>query len=104
MSHRISALLARGVCCGNKMATAGTPDLELLSSLSCEEVRQPSLNRRQKGHSGSQRSLKASVPRHLSVTSLSSVHETEKTLAQLLSDFKEGKLHAFGKKHQESKR
>lgn len=104
MSHRISALLARGVYCGNKMATARTPDLELLSSLSCEEVRQPSLNRRQKGHSGSQRSLKASVPRHLSVTSLSSVHEAEKTLAQLLSDFNEGKLHAFGKKHQESKR
>lgn len=83
------------------MATARIPDLEVISSLSCEEERQPSLNRRQKAHSGSQRSLKASVPRHLSVSSLSSVQETEKTLVQLLSDFEEGKLHAFGEDHQE---
>lgn len=82
------------------MATAGIPDIELArSSLSCDEERQPSLNRRQKMHSGSQRSLKTSVPRHVSVSSLSSVHEAEKTLAQLLLDFEEGRLHAFGEEH-----
>lgn len=86
------------------MATARVPDLEVRSALSCGEERQPLLNRKQKVHSGSQRSLKAAVPRHLSVSSLSSVHEAEKTLVQLLSDFEEGKLHAFGKEHRESKR
>lgn len=86
------------------MATARIPDLEVRPSLSCDEERQPLLNRKQKVHSGSQRSLKASVPRHLSVSSLSSVHEAEKTLAQLLSDFEEGKLHAFGEEHRASKR
>ena len=57
------------------------------------------LDREQRVRSVSQRSLNlksSNVPRHFSMQSISSVQEAEKTLTQLVVDFEEGKLHAFG--------
>ena len=80
---------------------SSTAELDL-SPLSDSDVNSPSkrsLETHHKVQSVSQRSLNLksyNVPRHFSMQSISSVQEAEKTLTQLVGDFEEGKLHAFG--------